>query len=70
VFGLAELTDLLAGAGGLPPDAVADLIEAAVLAASQGHLRDDVAILAFGPTPGGDPHMLSRRASSTEEIDG
>jgi len=26
-------------------------VEAAVLAASEGRLRDDMAILAFGPTP-------------------
>jgi hypothetical protein len=26
-------------------------VEAAVMAASEGRLRDDVAILAFGPTP-------------------
>ena len=36
---------------GLPPDAVADRVEAAVMAASEGRLRDDMAILAFGPTP-------------------
>ena len=50
VFGLAQLTDLLAGCGALPPDAVADRVEAAVIAASEGRLRDDMAILAFGPT--------------------
>ena len=38
-------------AAGLPPDAVADRVEEAVLAASEGRLRDDMAILAFGPTP-------------------
>jgi serine phosphatase RsbU (regulator of sigma subunit) len=70
VFGHAELTALLGGCGGLPPDAVADRVEAAVLAASEGHLRDDMAILAFGPTAGGDAHMLPGRAPSTEEIDG
>jgi serine phosphatase RsbU (regulator of sigma subunit) len=51
VFGHAELTALLAGCGGLPPNAVADRVEAAVLAASEGRLRDDMAILALGPTP-------------------
>jgi serine phosphatase RsbU (regulator of sigma subunit) len=50
VFGLAQLTELLASCGALPPDAVADRVEAAVLAASEGRLRDDMAILAFGPT--------------------
>ena len=72
VFGHRELTDLLATCGGLPPNAVADAIESAVLAASEGRLRDDMAILAFGPTPLPDDRMLSGRSapSSTEEIDG
>jgi serine phosphatase RsbU (regulator of sigma subunit) len=69
VFGHAELTELLSGSGGLPPDAVADRVEAAVLAASEGRLRDDMAILALGPTPVDDIHMLSR-APATEELDG
>jgi serine phosphatase RsbU (regulator of sigma subunit) len=51
VFGHAELTALLGGCGGLPPNAIADRVEAAVLAASEGRLRDDMAILALGPTP-------------------
>jgi hypothetical protein len=68
VFGHAELTELLAGAGGLAPNAVADRVEAAVLAASEGRLRDDMANLAFGPTPDDDIHML--RAPATEELDG
>ncbi len=51
VFGHRALAALLETCGGLPPDAVADRIEAAVMAASEGRLRDDVAILAFGPTP-------------------
>ena len=50
VFGLAQLTELLGTCGALPPDAVADRVEAAVIAASEGRLRDDMAILAFGPT--------------------
>jgi serine phosphatase RsbU (regulator of sigma subunit) len=50
VFGSRELIELLSGCGGLTPDEVADRIEAAVLTASDGRLRDDVAILAFGPT--------------------
>jgi serine phosphatase RsbU (regulator of sigma subunit) len=69
VFGHSELTALLAGCGGLPPNAVADRVEAAVLAASEGRLRDDMAILALGPTPVDDIHMLSR-APATEELDG
>lgn len=71
VFGLRELTELLSGCGGLPPEAVAERVEAAVLAASEGHLRDDMAILALGPGAGGPAPMLSgRRATRTEEIDG
>ncbi len=70
VFGLAQLTELLSGSGGLPPDAVADRVERAVVAASEGRLRDDMAILAFGLTPSGDGPMLPRRVPSTEDIDG
>jgi serine phosphatase RsbU (regulator of sigma subunit) len=53
VFGLAELSRLLASCAGLGPDAVADRVEAAVLAASEGRLRDDMAILALSPAPAG-----------------
>ena len=67
VFGLAELSELLSGCGGLPPDAVADRVEAAVLAASEGRLRDDMAILALGPTPA-DATIFP--APATEELDG
>jgi stage II sporulation SpoE-like protein/phosphoserine phosphatase RsbU-like protein len=66
VFGLAELSELLSRCGGLPPDAVADRVEAAVLAASEGRLRDDMAILALGPTPA-DETIFPARAPSTEE---
>ena len=51
IFGHRELVALLETCAGLPPDAVADRVEAAVIAASEGRLRDDMAILAFGPTP-------------------
>jgi serine phosphatase RsbU (regulator of sigma subunit) len=51
VFGHNELVALLGRCAGLPPDAVADRIELAVLQASEGRLRDDMAILALGPTP-------------------
>jgi serine phosphatase RsbU (regulator of sigma subunit) len=50
VFGLAQLSELLSTCGALPPDAVADRVEAAVISASEGRLRDDMAILALGPT--------------------
>jgi hypothetical protein len=67
VFGLAELSELLSRCGGLPPDAVADRVEAAVLAASEGRLRDDMAILALAPTPA-DATIFP--APATEELDG
>jgi serine phosphatase RsbU (regulator of sigma subunit) len=71
VFGTAELTALLGSCGGLSPDAVAEKIEAAVIAASEGRLRDDVAILAFGPThqPPEEPGILPG-GPTTEEING
>jgi hypothetical protein len=69
VFGLAELSEVLSGCAGLPPDAVADRVEAAVLAASEGRLRDDMAILALGPTPP-DASIFPGRAPATEELDG
>jgi serine phosphatase RsbU (regulator of sigma subunit) len=70
VFGLAQLTELLSSCAALPPDAVADRVEAAVLSASEGRLRDDMAILALGVPSGGDAPMLPARAPSREEIDG
>jgi serine phosphatase RsbU (regulator of sigma subunit) len=71
VFGLAQLTELLSDSAALPPDAVVDRVEAAVLAASEGRLRDDMAILALAATPGGDAPMLpARGVPSTEDIDG
>jgi serine phosphatase RsbU (regulator of sigma subunit) len=51
VFGHRQLVALLGTCAGLPPDAVADRVELAVLQASEGRLRDDMAILALGPTP-------------------
>jgi serine phosphatase RsbU (regulator of sigma subunit) len=65
VFGHRELTALLSTCGGLGPDAVADRIEAAVVAASEGPPRDDVAILALSPLSGG--RMLP---TPNEETDG
>jgi serine phosphatase RsbU (regulator of sigma subunit) len=70
VFGYRELAALLATCGGLGPDAVADRIEAAVLAASEGVPRDDVAILALGPVPGAQALNLPGRSTPTEETDG
>jgi hypothetical protein len=50
---------------------VAERVEAAVLAASDGRLRDDVAILAFGPTaqPNEEPGILPD-GHTTEESNG
>jgi len=71
VFGSAELIELLRTCGGLAPDAVAERIETAVLAASDSRLRDDVAILAFGPTtrPTEETGILPG-GPTTEEING
>ena len=71
VFGTGELTELLRTCGGLGPDEVASRVEAAVLAASDGRLRDDVAILAFGPTaqPVEEPGILPD-GHTTEESNG
>ena len=71
VFGTRELTELLSTCGGLEPAQVAERVEDAVLAASDGRLRDDVAILAFGPTrqPMDEPGILPG-AERTEETNG
>jgi serine phosphatase RsbU (regulator of sigma subunit) len=70
VFGHRELTALLATCGGLPPDAVAERVERAVLAASEGRLRDDMAILALGPQAAGDPEHMLASVTRTEDTDG
>jgi Stage II sporulation protein E (SpoIIE)/Phosphoserine phosphatase RsbU, N-terminal domain len=51
VFGTEQLIELLQTCGGLRPAAVAERIEQAVLHASMGRLRDDMAVLALGPDP-------------------
>jgi sigma-B regulation protein RsbU (phosphoserine phosphatase) len=51
VFGTEQLVELLRGCGGLRPDAVAERVESAVMSASMGRLRDDMAVLALGPDP-------------------
>jgi hypothetical protein len=50
VFGHADLAGLLSTCAGLPPDAVAERIEQAVLTAAENRPRDDIAILVLGPT--------------------
>ena len=52
VFGTEQLIDLLQTCGGLPPAEVAERVERAVMHASMGRLRDDMAVLALGPDPG------------------
>jgi serine phosphatase RsbU (regulator of sigma subunit) len=71
IFGTNELIELLHGCGGLTPDEVADRVENAVVTASGGKLRDDVAILAFGPThqPEGEAVILPA-GRATEEMNG
>ena len=71
IFGTNELIELLHGCGGLSPDEVADRVENAVVTASRGKLRDDVAILAFGPThqPQGQAGILPA-GRATEEMNG
>jgi serine phosphatase RsbU (regulator of sigma subunit) len=49
VFGTEQLIELLQTCGGLPPAEVAERVERAVMHASMGRLRDDMAVLALGP---------------------
>jgi serine phosphatase RsbU (regulator of sigma subunit) len=51
VFGTEQLIELLQTCGGLRPADVAGRVEQAVLHASMGRLRDDMAVLALGPDP-------------------
>jgi GAF domain-containing protein len=51
VFGTEQLIELLQQCGGLSPAEVAERIEKAVMHASMGRLRDDMAVLALGPDP-------------------
>ena len=49
IFGHDDLAELLAGCAGMPPDAVAERVQDAVLTAAGGRPRDDIAILVIGP---------------------
>ena len=49
MFGHRELIEVLRACVGLDPDAIAERVEQAVLAAAAGKPRDDIAILALGP---------------------
>ena len=51
VFGTEQLIELLQSCGGLPPAEVVERVEKAVMHASMGRLRDDMAVLALGPDP-------------------
>jgi hypothetical protein len=51
VFGTEQLVELLQQCGGLSPADVAERVERAVMHASMGRLRDDMAVLALGPDP-------------------
>ncbi len=63
VFGTEQLIELLQTCGGLPPAAVAERVEQAVMHASMGRLRDDMAVLTLGPDPEAPHH-------TPEESDG
>jgi serine phosphatase RsbU (regulator of sigma subunit) len=63
IFGHDDLANLLAGCAGLPPDAVAERVQDAVLTAAGGRPRDDIAILVLGPRPhpaAADPGTIAR----------
>jgi hypothetical protein len=80
VFGTEQLVELLGGCGGMRPDDVAARIETAVMSASMGRLRDDMAVLALGPDPAtapaetvmlADPPQTTAAAQdTTKESDG
>ena len=75
VFGTEQLVELLQDCGGLRPDDVAERVERAVMHASMGKLRDDMAVLVLGPDPSTAPAtvMLPDPAEGqepTKESDG
>jgi serine phosphatase RsbU (regulator of sigma subunit) len=49
VFGYRQLVEVLRACVGMDPDAIAERVEQAVLAAAAGKPRDDIAIVALGP---------------------
>jgi serine phosphatase RsbU (regulator of sigma subunit) len=63
VFGTEQLIELLRTCGGLRPADVAERVEKAVMHASMGRLRDDMAVLTLGPDPEAPQH-------TPEESDG
>jgi hypothetical protein len=58
VFGTEQLVELLGDCGGLSADDVAERVERAVMHASMGRLRDDMAVLALGPNPSSAPDVM------------
>jgi serine phosphatase RsbU (regulator of sigma subunit) len=69
IFGYRELVDVLRSCAGMDPDAIAERVEQAVLAAAAGKPRDDIAILALGPRAldGGQPGMLPGATKGPDE---
>ena len=78
VFGTNQLVALLSECGGLRPDDVAERVERAVMHASMGKLRDDMAVLVLGPDPSAvvetvmlpDPSGAAADLDPTKESDG
>jgi len=70
VFGHRELVEVLRTCAGLDPDAIAERVEQAVLAAAAGKPRDDIAILALGPRELDPPAPGILRAASRSETQG
>jgi serine phosphatase RsbU (regulator of sigma subunit) len=78
VFGTEQLMELLSECGGLRPDDVAERVERAVMNASIGKLRDDMAVLVLGPDPSAaletvmlpDPSGAAADLDPTKESDG
>ena len=78
VFGTEQLVELLRSCGGLRPDDVAERVERAVMHASMGKLRDDMAVLVLGPDPATapatvmlpDPPGAAADGDPTKESDG
>jgi serine phosphatase RsbU (regulator of sigma subunit) len=69
IFGYRELVEVLRTCIGLDPDAIAERVEQAVLAAAAGKPRDDIAILALGPREldAGAPGMLPGAKNGPDE---
>ncbi|MFL5887815.1 MAG: PP2C family protein-serine/threonine phosphatase [Solirubrobacteraceae bacterium] len=69
IFGYRELVEVLRACAGLDPDAIAERVEQAVLAAAAGKPRDDIAILALGPRglEAAAPAILAGAAKALDE---